>query len=539
MMILRALRPAFPSAVFFTNNYDAHFERIDQWDDVHNLVISSPFGGTLPQRPERLAPFRDNNQTSMYAGTLRAFGTITDSGDLVRQPHLFEISRKGAFALLKPPDPKSSLRANEITPQGATAWFCDRKVQWNLGTGLSALFLMIGSISLSIVDRRSPFARGLRERLMRLTGSTAACLLLGVPMIVLAIATIAQTGDAQLEPLAFFSGISIWPSEMLRLLALLLAVHFLIKAHLALRENEQELTDDFALAPEPAKKWTLRKPFAGLCPWWMEHPEWVRKGAQFTARDAWSTYLSWNQFWPRVIRVGALTAIYLVFSISVFGLLGLPVTPARGDIALSVDRWILGAAVLGMMILTFYVVDAIRLNSNLIRIVTGGVTQWEPNIAVGGSRIPPLTREDLTRYHDVAFIAGRTEGVAPLIWYPLIVLAVMVLARSSFFDNWSWPVSIILVFSLNALWAFGSAAFLRRSAEQLRRAAIDKLQLLRVESYESPGRRQMFDELIAEIRGLKKGAFAPLSEQPFIRAVILPSGGLGLIAVAQRLLEIF
>ena len=146
----------------------------------------------------------------------------------------------------------------------------------------------------------------------------------------------------------------------------------------------RELTDDFALASEPAKKWTLRKPFSGLCPWWMEHPEWVQKGAQFTARDAWSTYLSWNQFWPRVIRVGALTAIYLVFSVSVFGLLGLPVTPARGDVALSVDKWILTAAVLGMMILTFYVVDAIRLNSNLIRIVTGGVTQWEPNIAVRG-----------------------------------------------------------------------------------------------------------------------------------------------------------
>ncbi len=41
----------------------------------------------------------------------------------------------------------------------------------------------------------------------------------------------------------------------------------------------------------------------------------------------------------------------------------------------------------------------------------------------------------------------------------------------------------------------------------------------------------MFDELIAEIRGLKKGAFAPLTEQPFIRAVIYP-GGLGLLAVS-------
>jgi hypothetical protein len=30
-----------------------------------------------------------------------------------------------------------------------------------------------------------------------------------------------------------------------------------------------------------------------------------------------------------------------------------------------------------------------------------------------------------------------------------------------------------------------------------------------------------------------------LSEQPFIRAILVPSGGLGLLAVGQRLLDIF
>src|SRR5947208_13732502 len=47
LMILRALRPQFPHAVFFTNNYDAHFERRDDWGDTHNLIIASPFGSTL------------------------------------------------------------------------------------------------------------------------------------------------------------------------------------------------------------------------------------------------------------------------------------------------------------------------------------------------------------------------------------------------------------------------------------------------------------------------------------------------------------
>jgi hypothetical protein len=52
-------------------------------------------------------------------------------------------------------------------------------------------------------------------------------------------------------------------------------------------------------------------------------------------------------------------------------------------------------------------------------------------------------------------------------------------------------------------------------------------------------KRRAFTELIGEIRTLKKGAFAPLSEQPFIRAILVPSGSLGLLAVAQRLLDIF
>jgi hypothetical protein len=49
----------------------------------------------------------------------------------------------------------------------------------------------------------------------------------------------------------------------------------------------------------------------------------------------------------------------------------------------------------------------------------------------------------------------------------------------------------------------------------------------------------MFDELIAEIHDLKTGAFAPLTDQPFIRAVLFPGAAVGLLAVGQRLFDIF
>ena len=70
LMILCALRPEFSDAIFFTNNFDAHFERHADWSDVRNLVIVSPFGSTLPGWQENTAPFRDSAQTALYAGTL-------------------------------------------------------------------------------------------------------------------------------------------------------------------------------------------------------------------------------------------------------------------------------------------------------------------------------------------------------------------------------------------------------------------------------------------------------------------------------------
>jgi hypothetical protein len=167
------------------------------------------------------------------------------------------------------------------------------------------------------------------------------------------------------------------------------------------------------------------------------------------------------------------------------------------------------------------------------------VTRWGYRVVDRSYRSPPLSEEELSAYHEIFFVAQRTAVVARLIWYPLLVLTLIVVARSSFFDNWTWPASHVLVYTITASWALGSAILLRRAAEQLRETALNDLRRFRLRGQQIEAKRHSFDELIAEIRTLKQGAFAPLTEQPFIRAIILPSGGLGLLAVGQRLLDIF
>ena len=543
LMILRALRPEFPSAVFFTNNYDAHFERRDDWDDTHNLIIASPFGASLPSlySQQHVAPFRDSDQTSMYVGTLIATGRMDENvarGFLIWQPRIFEISRRGAQDLSPP-----WYLSGEVLADSNKAWFRDwffsGTVPWRVAGAALAVVAIAAWIGVTIASRTLQGGGSTPQRLRRVLASTVFWLACGGPIIVLGVAAFAQYGSAADEPLGFFSGISIWPTEMLRLIVIMLVLHFLIKAGIDLRSNERKLTDLYCFDPLPLARFRWADLGVGLEQWHTSRAKTPRPKAKFSAEEAWHFYLRRNRFWARFIRIAILVTLYAVFSFCLLSLFPPSIPPARGEMAFNFDAVILFLSAISSMILSFYVVDAIGLNSNFIRMFAREVTKWGRGVVRASHRNPPLSDEELSAYHEIFFVAERTQVVARLIWYPLVALSLLFVARCSFFDNWTWPISLVVIFVLNAAWPIGSAILLRRAAEQLREAALSNLQLSRIKGRAIEGKREMFDELIAEIRTLKKGAFAPLTEQPFVRAIIVPSGGLGLLAIAQRFLGSF
>ena len=553
LMILRALRPEFPDAVFFTNNYDAHFERRDDWDDAHNLVIASPFGSTLPEiylEQQRIAPFRDSNQTSMYIGTLVATDRMAkeEAECLSWQPRIFEISRHGAYDLsppwyfTRPGESKIVFESKDAKPGETKTWFRE----WLFSPGVIRRLIIISLtvlamaawISINIARRTLPGGGSALERLERGFRSTTFWLVCLGPLIVFTVALLAQSFGAD-EPLAFFSGISIWPSEMLRLVAFMLAIFFMVKAQFDLRENAKKIEADFSFAELPLTRFRWRDFGIGFEHWHIKEKTNPTRSRRFSAEDAWHAYLCRNKFWPRFVRIGILFALFSIFAFTIFRLFPQPLPPARGEMAFIVDEVVFCLDAVGLLLLSFYVVDAIQLNSNFIRMFAREVTKWGRRVLDRSHRSPPLTEKELSAYHEIFFVAQRTQVVAPLIWYPLIVLTLLIVARSSFFDNWTWPASLLLIYAIIAGMAVGSAMLLRRSAEQLRETALNDLRRFRLIGQESEAKRHTFDELIAEIRDLKTGAFAPLTEQPFIRAVLFPGGSLGLLAVAQRLLDSF
>jgi len=550
LMILRALRPQFPDALFFTNNYDAHFERRDDWEDVHNLVIASPFGSIVPQiyvEHRQIPPFRDNNQTSMYVGTLVATGRMAEEEEewLKWQPRIFEISRRGAYDLSPPwyrwhpGESKIVFESHNYKNEKTDRWFRDwlfaPGVLWRLIIIALAVLAIVAWISVSIARRTLPGGGNALERLKRALVSTVFWLVCGGPLIIFAVALVAQYWTPE-EPLAFFSGISIWPTEMLRLVAFMLAIFFMFKASFDLRANAKRIDADFSFAPLPLTPFRWRDLGIGFEHWQMKQPGGT---SRFSAEEAWHAYLCRNKFWPRFIRIGILFALYCFFAFTILHLFPQPPPPARGHVAFRIDKIVFYLAGVGLLLLSFYVVDAIQVNCNFIRMFAREVTKWSRGVIDRSHRSPPLTEKELSAYHEIFFVAQRTQIVAPLIWYPLIVLTLMIVARLSFFDNWTWPPSLVLIYVITAVWVLGSAILLRRAAEQLRDTALNDLRRFRLLGQESEAKRQTFDELIAEIRNLKMGAFAPVTEQPFIRAALFPGAALGLLAVGQRLLDLF
>ena len=73
LLILRALRPQFPNALFFTTDLDAQLLHPADFRWTRNLIVASSFGLDLNRKlPGKIPPFRGNYQTSIFLSTLLA-----------------------------------------------------------------------------------------------------------------------------------------------------------------------------------------------------------------------------------------------------------------------------------------------------------------------------------------------------------------------------------------------------------------------------------------------------------------------------------
>ena len=276
---------------------------------------------------------------------------------------------------------------------------------------------------------------------------------------------------------------------------------------------------------------------------------------RIVAQELWRHYLRAGRWSVRAFRVLPLAVFYMLAGLCLIWMLGMPPVPARGAAAFRWDGVFLGLAVFGSVYLTFYVADATMLNCRLIRYLVVEKTRWPPKayqrlrqrwtISAPATQPPATTSDErppdrlLDEYLDIDLIAARTATVGELIYYPFIVITLLIISRIGMFDDWTWPVGLLLVLGGNGAFAAWSAWKLRSTAEHARQCALGKLNdILIARTAEGAGNQaeaQTARETIAMIRAENRGAFKAVSRHPLIGALLLPSGGAGIWALSQYL----
>lgn len=600
LLVLQALRRRFPRAIFFTTDLDARLVHPGDYGWNRNLVIASGFGLELGKPIQQsIPPFRDSYQTGSFLAVRLALfptgatGQVSDAeeprldeekrdrrrpNDLqgihrflteeprnhLEEPSLFEVARSGHYKLSVPTIAKNDASLPpDLSPPGRVRGVATKTVLW--------VGLLLGLGTCLIAPVSPPIRRFVTLRRWRRGGGSMGrnyWLALAGTLILIVFGRFAYldgTKGGGGEPFELWEGISIWPTETVRLLAMFVAVLFLVFGWDRLVENAREIAARFGLPapaetprvetvpdgrsddPNPVRQaglalasWLRMRRSISICGWRSEQGD--EPGDPVQVGDLWREYLWRGQLHNRLTRCLPHAAVYIAFGVVVIRLLGAPHLPYRGDTAFVTDRIVLYASISAVMVLTFFVVDATRLCRRFIDLLSNTPTDWNgaaPTNLINGNS--DLEAEDMGELLDAELIASRTEVVGKLILYPFIVLFILLIARNGFFDNWDWPLSLILIFGGAATYALLCAVILRHAAEKARLRIVRRLRLRAYRAaggngdQEAPGRTEQLRMLLEEIEGLRRGAFAPWSKHPIVKALLLPFGGIGAVVLLDLL----
>jgi hypothetical protein len=370
-----------------------------------------------------------------------------------------------------------------------------------------------------------------------------------------------NTNELYEEPFYFNEGISIWPTIIIRGVAIVFSLFFLIISFRSLRNNCEELARDFNVykyLEEASHSWgknisdcwekrktqlyNLWKYFVHLLTNVMSYFKAIFQNDdkiinnEVSVEYLWQQYIRKDKFGCMFWRTILLSFFYFLISKYIITTWGLPYTPARGDKIFYLYKITLFLTIVIFIFLTFYVFDAIRIFRRFVTDFYGKDPQWEEtSLSQFGWQLG-MSKEALGDWMLIRMVAKRSEVVGKLIYYPFIVWFMIFLARLHYFDNWRIPLGLAIVISLSAMIAWSSAFMLRRSAEGLRADLLNRLEkkLIAVLSAESLGkekpekkRSEYIQKVMEEIKAIRRGAFAPVLQQPALQSLLVPFLSIG------------
>ncbi len=521
LIVLQALRPELPQAVFFTTDLDALYLHADNTDVTRNLLVASANdldpdiggGDDLWSVP----PMRNSYQTILFEATRRLVrGEKLQAGTKVQ---LFEIGAGRAVSLDSfPKSAESSMIVLFANPF------------WNFL--VFTLALANGILVLAAVSSRheSSYDAGQRAPLMPWARRLlfVECSLAALAIVALAYLFFLnwirgeKTTAILMEPLSWTSGVSVWPTILIRCVAFLVALLLMIKASEAVdvkyrlaRERLQDLPGTGARLP-----WSLSL-------WEWVSDLWRRRRGMTPPRRTFKQLLDKIHACRR--RVGQITVfavIYLAFSIFLFAMVP-TYTPGRGFAVLLVEK--IGLA-LGIGLYIVHLLYCLDLHLGAQTLLQALREQLAEN-------------ESLDEYRVLETAGEYTVAVGRTLLYPLTVLIILMLSRIRLFDAWSMTPSLWITLCVGAVLLTAASLAIVSEAGRMRKEALDRthekkyvLESKRAENVQS--QIVALENSIEQLRKLETGAFSTWYQQPIFAALVSMLGVFGSISFAKPIVEL-
>jgi len=574
LVVFQAAKSALPRAVFFTTDLDERLVRPAQQLSTVNLIVASGLGLSLRHRLQRdVPPFRGSYQTAAFLATLMAAcespkapgDTTSDcagsrsaqsASDWFERVGIYEIGRARPIPLPAGTDAPVTSRADDCgTGAGpADVFACssilpDAPSRGSSTKRLFGLALLEAGAALALSAFLLRLAAG---RQLVIARWLAAVLIAGV---VGAIQLINPGVLAPIDVTLLFQGVSLWPSVFIQLLSIAFGIAVIFKVRRSSNENLTKLRTSLGMSKilselerkRPSRSFSLRDtlPF-GIRPW--QEASRADGDKQHAAADSeaesarfWVRYIDYArrhiQFW----RVSVLTALGL----GVAGIVCLAFpwpSPAAGSTTRAVSAAITFLDGLMTLAVALYVADVTLFSGLFVREAfarDGHASVWpypaKEQFAKSSLRTTFAPNNDtqdalVTTTMTIVYVSERTTCITPLIYYPFIMIALSVISHSPVLGPSTFGPPAITIDAVSLLAAFVSAVVLRSAAEDARRETVRHLYILkwRALTPRSPAEsRSRLDMLIERVTNMREGAFSPLSQQPVVRALLLPLASYG------------
>ena len=356
------------------------------------------------------------------------------------------------------------------------------------------------------------------------------------------------------EPLSYLSGISAWPSFIMKILVVFISIFMLILMYAQLRKNTRTIDKDFINrnSSKDSDK-TSSQDQANqssnqadgdyyhrffILGW--KNPE-PKPHESKIVEKYWEEYAIYGKYWKRILRSSLGAVMFLTAGALVLVLTGMPNHPYRIGHMLPkyISMPIIITSVFFQFLILYFVIDATKLSRRLINFISENEVKWsEENCERFMTESGISIKEVISGLYKLKFIEEHTEAIGKFIYYPFIIIFLMVLSRNRYFDDWNNPIGLIIIFFILITYTVLSSMYLRKEARSARSKVLAELKRLKTGWITDDNKKSdivMIDNVIDQIQQMNRGAYSNIANNPIIHAVLVPTGGLGIVTILQFL----